>query len=147
MVQALHDSRISEDILGWQLNRRSLPLVSPAKWYDVGGRRREHLRGAHAGTSTLTIRETQHKTWDADGALTVTSEPVLDFVGGSKYTTRAEFRVEAEGADCKVCSDFCHVPELMKEYTGRPKGTVRMHDSSVSCAMTALRHVVKIMSD
>ena len=76
------------------------------------------LRDVHTGTSTLTIRETQHKTWGADGALTVTSEPVLDFVGGSKYTTRAEFRVEAEGADCKVCSDICHAKGLMIECTG-----------------------------
>lgn len=55
-----------------------------------------------AGTSTLTIRETQNKTWHEDGSLTVTSEPILDFVGGSKFTTRAEFRVETDGPDCKV---------------------------------------------
>ena len=56
-----------------------------------------------AGTSTLTIRETQQKHWHEDGSLTVTSEPVLEFVGGSKFTTAAEFTVQAEESDCKVC--------------------------------------------
>ena len=57
---------------------------------------------ADAGASTLTIRETQQKCWSEDGSLTVTSEPVLDFVGGSKFTTSAEFTVQAEGTGCKV---------------------------------------------
>ena len=91
----------------------------------------EAMRDVYAGTSTLTIRETQHKTWGADGALTVSSEPVLDFVGGSKYTTRAEFRVEAEGADCKVCSDLCHAEEPMIEYTGWSR---KWHASTVCAA-------------
>lgn len=55
-----------------------------------------------AGTSTLTIRETQQKHWHDDGSLTVNSEPVLDFVGGSQFTTAAEFTVEADGSGCKV---------------------------------------------
>ena len=59
---------------------------------------------ADAGTSTLTIRETQQQLWQDDGSLTVTSEPVLDFVGGSKFTTAAEFTVQPEGSGCKVPS-------------------------------------------
>ena len=98
---------------------RSLSLYGQLVGMVLGGA--ETLRYVYAGTSTLTIQETQHKTWGADGALTVTSEPVLDFVGGSKYTTRAEFRVEAEGADCKVCSDLCHAKEPMVEYTERSR--------------------------
>jgi hypothetical protein len=50
----------------------------------------------------LTIRETQQQLWHDDGTLTVTSEPVLDFVGGSKFTTAAEFTVQPEGSGCKV---------------------------------------------
>jgi len=57
---------------------------------------------ADAGASTLTIRETQQKRWSEDGSLTVTSEPILDFVGGSKFATSAEFTVQAEGTGCKV---------------------------------------------
>ena len=58
----------------------------------------------NAGTSTLMIRETQQKQWHEDGSLTVNSEPVLEFVGGSKFTTAAEFTVQAEGSGCKVPS-------------------------------------------
>ena len=99
------------------------------------------MRDVYAGTSTLTIRETQHKTWGADGALTVTSEPVLDFVGGSKYTTRAEFRVEAEGADCKVCSGLRHAREPMIEYT---RWSRKWHACSLRSATAAPWHAVKI---
>ena len=55
-----------------------------------------------AGTSTLTIRETQRRSWSADGVLTVTSKPLLDFVGGSKFTTDAEFVVRPGEGGCQV---------------------------------------------
>lgn len=67
---------------------------------DSAERRLAYL-GA-AGTSVLTIRETQHRSWGADGTLTVTSDPVLDFVGGSKFTTRAEFVLRPDGDGCRV---------------------------------------------
>ncbi|EIE24777.1 hypothetical protein COCSUDRAFT_62188 [Coccomyxa subellipsoidea C-169] len=56
------------------------------------------------GCSTLTIRETQQREWLVDGSLKVTSEPVLDIVGGSKFTTSAEFTVQssADQSGCEV---------------------------------------------
>ena len=54
------------------------------------------------GTSTLTIRETQRRSWSAGGVLTVTSQPLLDFVGGSKFTTDAEFTVRPGEGGCQV---------------------------------------------
>ena len=68
---------------------------------------------ADAGASTLTIRETQQKRWSEDGSLTVTSEPILDFVGGSKFATSAEFTVQAEGTGCKVAPVFLY-PSLAR---------------------------------
>ena len=58
------------------------------------------------GCSTLTIRETQQREWLADGSLRVTSEPALDIVGGSKFTTSAEFtaRNSADLSGCEVCT-------------------------------------------
>jgi hypothetical protein len=51
----------------------------------------------------LTIRETQRRTWGADGSLTVTSEPLLDFMGGSRFTTCAAFVVRPhEAGGCVV---------------------------------------------
>ena len=54
----------------------------------------------------LTIRETQRRSWASDGTLAVTSDPVLDFVGGSKFTTSAQFTLRPEGDGCKVCECF-----------------------------------------
>ncbi len=56
------------------------------------------------GCSTLTIRETQQREWLVDGSLKVTSEPVLDIVGGSKFTTSAEFTMQssADQSGCEV---------------------------------------------
>lgn len=89
-----------------------------------------------AGTSTLTIRETQHKTWHEDGSLTVTSEPILDFVGGSKFTTRAEFRVEADGPDCKVVSlprQGCRVIATCVYINGHAKQAAIMRVHTLDC--------------
>lgn len=57
-----------------------------------------------AGCSTLTIQETQQREWAADGTLTVKSDPILDIVGGSKFTTSAEFIVQNSAAQpgCEV---------------------------------------------
>ncbi len=57
-----------------------------------------------AGCSTLTIQETQQREWAADGSLSVKSDPILDIVGGSKFTTSAEFMIENSAAQpgCEV---------------------------------------------
>jgi hypothetical protein len=52
----------------------------------------------------LTIKETQCRRWGEAGELIVTSNPVLDIVGGSKFTTKAGFYVQSidGGTSCQV---------------------------------------------
>lgn len=57
------------------------------------------------------IQETQQREWAADGSLRVKSNPILDIVGGSKFTTSAEFIVEHSAAQ-----QGCEVSPLLKSY-------------------------------
>ncbi|BDA49197.1 hypothetical protein COCOBI_13-3070 [Coccomyxa sp. Obi] len=81
----------------WKDNKRIITFAVPLSGVP------EVVKTA-IGCSTLTIQETQQREWAADGSLMVKSDPILDIVGGSKFTTSAEFTVHNSAAQpgCEV---------------------------------------------
>jgi hypothetical protein len=58
------------------------------------------------GIETLTIREVSVREDAGGGAIAINSKPILDFPGGSKFTTSSALRLEPQGGGCQMRVDI-----------------------------------------